>query len=265
MAQVAGSALAAVTAAVLASRLGVYGTIIGAGVVSVVATAGGSLLQHLFRRTGEVLRPAARPLRHPGPGHGSGGRSRPGRGTGGPPRAVAGAYGAPTVHGTRLRGGRRTLVAAGAVFVLAMGTVTGIELLAGGPLSNLWGQDRAGTTVGGSVGRHPARHPAPAPDSGRPASGGTTPRDPAPGPSAGTGGGDRSARPSGAGREDRDQDREGTAPARPAPTGDGTATEDPATPAPAPSGATVPPRPSGSGGTPVPTPPPAAQSTPPGG
>ncbi|MFI0263481.1 hypothetical protein ACH4OW_31155 [Streptomyces sp. NPDC017056] len=57
--QVAGSALAAAVAAFLAGQLGVYGTIIGAGVVSVVATTGGSIFQHLFRRTGEQLKEAA--------------------------------------------------------------------------------------------------------------------------------------------------------------------------------------------------------------
>ncbi|MFF3460020.1 hypothetical protein ACFYXH_38120 [Streptomyces sp. NPDC002730] len=54
--QVAGSALAAIAATVLSSRLGVYGTIIGAGVVSVVATCGGPVFQHFFRRTGEQIR-----------------------------------------------------------------------------------------------------------------------------------------------------------------------------------------------------------------
>ncbi|GAB2735903.1 hypothetical protein [Kitasatospora kifunensis] len=58
LAQVAASALAAVVGAVLASELGVYGTIIGAAVVSVGATTGGALFQHLFRRTGEQLREA---------------------------------------------------------------------------------------------------------------------------------------------------------------------------------------------------------------
>ncbi|MGY5130738.1 hypothetical protein [Streptomyces nigrescens] len=58
VAQVAGSALAAAVAAYLAGRLGVYGTIIGAGLVSVVATTGGSIFQHLFRRTGEQLKEA---------------------------------------------------------------------------------------------------------------------------------------------------------------------------------------------------------------
>ncbi|KIZ14633.1 hypothetical protein [Streptomyces natalensis] len=58
LAQVAGSALAAAAAAYLAGQLGVYGTIIGAGLISVVATTGGSIFQHLFRRTGEQIKEA---------------------------------------------------------------------------------------------------------------------------------------------------------------------------------------------------------------
>jgi hypothetical protein len=54
--QVAGSAVAAVVAAELASCFGVYGTILGAGVVSATATSGGSVFQHFFSRTGEQLR-----------------------------------------------------------------------------------------------------------------------------------------------------------------------------------------------------------------
>ncbi|MGV9658831.1 hypothetical protein [Streptomyces koyangensis] len=67
--QVAGSAVAAVAGAVAASQLGVYGTVIGAGVMSVVATTGGSVFQHLFRRTGEQIRDVAhvRPKEGPGP------------------------------------------------------------------------------------------------------------------------------------------------------------------------------------------------------
>ncbi len=48
--------MAAVLAAKFASNLGVYGTILGAGVVSAVATCSGSLFQHFFRRTGEQIR-----------------------------------------------------------------------------------------------------------------------------------------------------------------------------------------------------------------
>ncbi|NUS16068.1 MAG: hypothetical protein HOY69_32495, partial [Streptomyces sp.] len=68
--QVAGSAVAAVVAAKLASNLGVYGTIIGAGVVSILGTCGGTILQHVFRRTGRHVqevavqaRPGARRVR----------------------------------------------------------------------------------------------------------------------------------------------------------------------------------------------------------
>jgi len=54
--QVAASALAAVGAAILASSLGVAGTIIGAAVVSIGATCGSALFQHVFHRTGEEIR-----------------------------------------------------------------------------------------------------------------------------------------------------------------------------------------------------------------
>ncbi|MFE7352141.1 hypothetical protein ACFU8Q_02815 [Streptomyces sp. NPDC057543] len=64
--QVAGSALAAIAAAVAASQLGVYGTILGAGVMSVVATCGGSLFQHFFRRTGEQIREVTVQVKQPG-------------------------------------------------------------------------------------------------------------------------------------------------------------------------------------------------------
>lgn len=56
VAQVAGSAVAAVIAALIAGRLGVYGTFIGAGLISVVATTGGPVFQHFFRRTGEQVK-----------------------------------------------------------------------------------------------------------------------------------------------------------------------------------------------------------------
>jgi hypothetical protein len=57
--QVAGSAVAAVVAAKLASNLGVYGTIAGAGVVSALGTCGGSVLQYVFRHTGRRVQEAA--------------------------------------------------------------------------------------------------------------------------------------------------------------------------------------------------------------
>ncbi|MBL1114862.1 hypothetical protein JK364_21050 [Streptomyces sp. 110] len=150
VAQVAGSALAAVAAAVLASKLGVYGTILGAGVVSVVATAGGTVFQHLFRRTGEQIkevrvqtRPTGR-RRYGGPA-GSAEPVPP------PPPPAPGDYGEPTTHGARPRVRRRHAVGAAAVFVAAMSVITGIEMFSGGPVSNVWGENRTGTTVSDSV------------------------------------------------------------------------------------------------------------------
>jgi hypothetical protein len=54
-AQVAGSALAAVSAAVVASVLGVGGTVTGAALGSVVASIGGAVYSHSFRRAGSKL------------------------------------------------------------------------------------------------------------------------------------------------------------------------------------------------------------------
>ncbi|MBI0299116.1 hypothetical protein JBE04_32830 [Streptomyces sp. PRKS01-29] len=147
VAHVAGSALAAVAAAVLASKLGVYGTILGAGVVSVVATAGGTVFQHLFRRTGEQIkevrvqtRPTGR-RRYAGPAEPVA-----------PPRPPdPGEYGEPTTHGARPRVRRRHAIGAAAVFVAAMSVITGIEMFSGGPVSNVWGENRTGTTVSDSV------------------------------------------------------------------------------------------------------------------
>ncbi|WP_344490415.1 hypothetical protein [Streptomyces enissocaesilis] len=160
VAQVAGSAVAAVVAAVLASQLGVYGTIIGAGVVSVVATSGGTVFQHLFRRTGEQLREVtvhAKPKVRQVPVHdpraygqegGDATRTRVLRtvtvptdlsNTGLPDEEFSEA----TTHGTRVRGWRRSVVAAVVVFVVAMGGITAYELITGDGLGG-----GKGSTVG---------------------------------------------------------------------------------------------------------------------
>ncbi|MFD5030098.1 hypothetical protein ACFWM0_06695 [Streptomyces sp. NPDC058405] len=219
--QVAGSALAAVTAAVLASQLGVYGTMIGAGVVSVVATCGGSVFQFLFRRTGEQIRVVtvqAKP----------GGRQVPVRGRPGEPgsrdhaqpsdprdpgdatwmlpqpEGLDGEFGDSTTHGTRVRGWKRPVLAAVAVFMVAMLGITGYELISGQELSG-----GRGTTVGSVVGGGgdrtvPSDDPANSPDPGGEQGqtpGGATPGDggsagpsgsPDGGPSTGTGPGDGS-------------------------------------------------------------------------
>lgn len=164
--QVAGSALAAVAAALLASQLGVYGTIIGAGVVSIVATAGGTLFQHFFRRTGEQIRtvsirhlPVSVPGTEPGARAGSTRLLQelpPPGGEGVPDAPPDGEYGEATVHGTTRRGWRRSAIGAVVVFVLAMGTVTTIELASG--------SEPSVTAVfdgGGSHGGSPSERPSP--------------------------------------------------------------------------------------------------------
>lgn len=53
--QIAGGALAAVTAAVAASFLGVAGTVIGAAVASIATTIGGAVYTHYLKRTSETV------------------------------------------------------------------------------------------------------------------------------------------------------------------------------------------------------------------
>ncbi|MGW7425103.1 hypothetical protein ACWGJB_34600 [Streptomyces sp. NPDC054813] len=127
--QVAGSAVAAVVAAKLASYVGVYGTILGAGVVSVIATCGGTLFQHFLKRTGEQLRDATvvpRPREQAPPA--------PGEFTEG------------TVYRARVWTWRRPVFAAALVFVVAMAGITTCELVSGSSFSG-----GSGTTVSGAV------------------------------------------------------------------------------------------------------------------
>ncbi|WP_329041187.1 hypothetical protein OHT61_24505 [Streptomyces sp. NBC_00178] len=243
--QVAGSAVAAVAAAVMASQLGVYGTIAGAGVMSVVATCGGSVFQHFFRRTGEQIREVTVQVKHPAgrqvtvrtketspasqwpqdeattvlrsvteaeseaertrllrrvPGDGVPvtGVVRPGTPPGG--RDADDAYSDARTHGTRVRGWKRSALAATGVFVLSMAGITVYEAASGHGLGG-----NGGTTVGSVVrGGHGggAKSPEPSgtgqddggddvrhPDRGDATTHGTDPRD---GQSAspGTSGGD---------------------------------------------------------------------------
>ncbi|MFG2229902.1 hypothetical protein ACGFNX_07740 [Streptomyces sp. NPDC048723] len=179
-AQVAGSSLATVAAALLASKMGVYGTILGAGVVSVVATAGGPVIQHLFRRTGDQLRESARP----------GARQVPpprGESTGADSAATGAAteeFGAATVHGTRVRGWKRTAVASGAAFAIAVGGLGTYEAMAGTSVSS-----GGGTLFSGGTRKAGQDRPAPPRDEpGGEEKGGRSPgsgTSPSPSPSPG--------------------------------------------------------------------------------
>ncbi|MFJ4928233.1 hypothetical protein [Streptomyces sp. NPDC088736] len=163
--QVAGSAVAAVVAAKLASYFGVYGTILGAGLVSIVATCGGTVFQHFFKRTGEQLRDVtvqAKPAARQTPGESV--PSAPARFVPSP----AGEFGEGTVYRARVRSWKRPLVAAALVFGVTMAGVTTYELVAGRSFSG----DGRSTTVGdafksgGSGGGSPDRGPASTTESG---------------------------------------------------------------------------------------------------
>ncbi|MFD0256161.1 hypothetical protein ACFVGX_35230 [Streptomyces sp. NPDC127113] len=135
VAQVAGSALAAVVAAKLASSFGVYGTILGAGVISVVATCGGSVLQHFFKRTGEQLRVKRTAAVAQGAGRGA--------------APAPGEFSKGTVYRARTTGWKRPVLAAALVFGVAMAGITTYELVSG---ENLSGGHR--TTVGNAFSGH---------------------------------------------------------------------------------------------------------------
>ncbi|WP_405487988.1 hypothetical protein [Streptomyces sp. NBC_00096] len=176
-AQVAGSSLATVAAALLASQMGVYGTILGAGVVSVVATAGGPVIQHFFRRTGDQLRESARPRSRQVPVEGPRGAPHEVRAPDGtmmlrqaPPPELPEEFGAATVHGSRVRGWKRTALASGLAFAIALGGIGTYEAVAGTSVSKGGGTVFSGGTQKAGSGRT-------APDrDGTGGSGGKTPQ-----------------------------------------------------------------------------------------
>ncbi|MEX5718851.1 hypothetical protein [Geodermatophilus maliterrae] len=147
--QVVAGALAAVSAAVLASFFGVAGTVIGAALVSVVSTTGSAVYSASLSRTTERLRKVRTQI-------------------GGRPSATADAAGDDTatrvlpahLDPRRAAPASRPLLArvrwprvaayTAAVFVLAMAVVTGIELIGQKPVSALVGSDTSSssTTLG---------------------------------------------------------------------------------------------------------------------
>ena len=128
-AQIAASALAAVTSALAASFLGVAGTIIGAAVGSVVATVGAAVYAHSLRTASSRLR-ELRP-------QAGGPASRRARPVSGPEHTPA-----PSAHSRRPLG-RLTAVVVG-VFAVALAGITAAEALMGHPLSS---GNTAGTTL----------------------------------------------------------------------------------------------------------------------
>jgi hypothetical protein len=142
---VAGT-LAAVSAAIVGSFLGVAGTLVGAAVASLIGTVGTEVYARSLNRGYSRLRhtyaggPVARdPAPDTAPATTTG-ALYPGRG----PRW------------------KRIALATAAVFVLAMSAVSAVELLAGRSFSSLFGNDSGGGTTISSVGRKAAPEPKPA-------------------------------------------------------------------------------------------------------
>ncbi|MFJ2829849.1 hypothetical protein ACIPC1_20220 [Streptomyces sp. NPDC087263] len=221
--QVVASALATVVGAVLASLLGVTGTIIGAAVVSTSATAGAAVFSHAFRRTGEEIRNRVPPVGVPRtPGEERAEQRADARAAFGLRADAAAADAMPAPHGpggsgaehavtttapstgesvTTYRGGssrksfgwKKYALATGLVFVLAMVTVTAVELIAGKPVSAVVKNEPGrGTSVGGGTDGDsaPADSPTPTPgvSSGRaPQTGSSTAPDASPEPDTSSG------------------------------------------------------------------------------
>lgn len=194
-AQVAASTLAATTGAFLAAQLGVYGTVIGVGVMSLLSTIGTELYMRSLERTKRAALLAAReraakksPGRKPPAADGTSANGAADT-TAADDEASAvpdDADPADAKSRSRWRAGkvRWSIVAVGAAisFVLAMLIVTGIETVSGSSLS---GGERStvGSILGGDTGsdeQAPRREPddqAPTPDDERPEEG-TDPTEP---------------------------------------------------------------------------------------
>lgn len=143
--QVIASALAATTATIAASFLGVAGTVIGAAVASVLTVTGNAVYSHSIRRTGEKVRDAV-PLAA--------------RWT---PRTPV-PQPAPPARRARQRHSTWQVMAAACVGVFAgvLVVVTGVELVAGRPLTDvLRGKSGSGTTVFGDAPQPTKSVPAP--------------------------------------------------------------------------------------------------------
>src|SRR4051794_7745350 len=141
-AQVAASALAAVSSAVVASFFGVAGTLIGAALASVITTVCASLYATSLKKTNERLRKVL-----------TAGQPRPDRraraGTRALPARLDPRRGPATTF--RPRWGRVAVYAV-SVFVVAMAIVTGIELIGQQPVSALVGNSSSsGTTTLGEL------------------------------------------------------------------------------------------------------------------
>ncbi len=155
--KIGAGSLAAVSAAVAASTLGVAGTLAGAALASVVGSVGTELYANSLDRARNRLS-----------------RTRAGLVAGGAPESMVEETSAdvrtepavrpvspPPPERGRSRW-KRVALAAAAVFLLAMAALTAFELLAGRSVAALFGDESAGsTTIGSTVDDVPAATPEP--------------------------------------------------------------------------------------------------------
>jgi len=165
-------ALAAVCAAVIGSFLGVAGTLIGAAVASIIGSVGTEIYTRSLKKGSEKLSTIAPTfIRAPAA-------------VGTPEVAAATEEDSPshTVPPKRQIRWKRVAMIAGAVFVVAMGSLTVVELVTGKSVASMIGNStKAPTTLGGLIDpggssrSRPALTPTPAPtDTATPTSTPTT-------------------------------------------------------------------------------------------
>lgn len=188
--QTVAGALAAVTSAVVGSRLGIAGTLVGAGAGSVVASAGGALYGHWLDRTATRVRTVVKlPVQ---------GRLGDAGTTAGTTTVLETVDDAPSEFTDyrylssvedRSRGRRSPwkmlALTAVAMFAGAIGSITMFEAIAGRPVASLTGAEAgSGTTIGRAIGEEdPIVDPPAATDPTDPASTSPTPTvDPTPDP-----------------------------------------------------------------------------------
>lgn len=173
--QLVASALAAITATIAASYLGVSGTVVGAAVASVLTALGNAVYGHSLRSTGnrvrEVVPGAVRFAPRAAPGDPTAALPTARRSVAdGQPPILPTPIGRPRPERQSLRPGpqrhpwRRLAIGAVTVFAAVLAVVTGIEVVGGRPISDLLrGNSGSGTTLfGGDNAAHagPAAPPS---------------------------------------------------------------------------------------------------------
>jgi hypothetical protein len=162
--QVVASVLAAITATLAASYLGVAGTVIGAAVASVLTVVGNAVYGHSIQRTGERVRAAVPASARWLPPVGSSTSSTTTTTSGAKhvewrDRTHHSADSAPLGGRARLK---RLGLACLAVFAVINVAITGVELIAGRPISDLLtGKQASGTTLFGTHDAGGATTPSP--------------------------------------------------------------------------------------------------------